>query len=208
MFDSREIPLQVDVPVRRQVILGRDMTVAGMDITAESTPPHDNPFGFENTGSLAAGALYLRGAFSEADLVTRGMHLGLCDDASDVALSGGVSQDHLLRLLADSDAPAAAERGYSLEDLAQNIEAGSNVIAFVNAAELWDRADEPSAIEANHAVLMESVVRDAGSEEIAGFFIRDPSSPTATFVDAAKATRMWLEAGGWQIVSSPLSGRL
>ena len=206
MSNFREVPLQVDVSVRREVIRGRDMTVAGVDMTAESTPQLSNPFGFENTSSLAAGALYLGRALSEGDLVTRGMHLGWCDDASDVALSGGVSQDHLLRLLANSDAPADSERGHSLEDLAQNIEAGSNVIAFVNAAELWDRADEPSMIEANHAVLIEGVARDALSEEITGFFIRDPSSPAPSFVDAAKVTRMWLEAGGWQIVSEPVSG--
>jgi hypothetical protein len=164
-----------------------------------------NPFGFENTASLAAAALYLRNALSESDLVARGLSLGLCDSARDATLSGGVSPDHLLRLLEDSRASSCAERGYSLEDLAQNIESGSRVIALVNAAELWDCVDEPSLIEANHAVLMEGVARDAQSEEIAGFFIREPASSGKGFVDADKVTRMWLDAGGWQIVSAPVS---
>lgn len=208
MSNSREVPLQIDVPVRREVALGREVTVAGaLDISEEADAERGNPFGFENTAGLAAGALYLGRARSEAELVARALNLGWCDSAPDAALSGGVSLDHLLRLLKDSDVPGYAERGYSLEDLAQNIEAGSNVIAFVNAGELWDSAAELSLTEANHAVLMESVARDAVSEEIAGFFLRDPSSSAGIFVDAAKANRMWLETGGWQIVSGS-SGRL
>jgi hypothetical protein len=204
MFNEREVPLRIDVPVHREVVLGREVTVAEAD-AGNDVAPRGNPFGFENTSSLGAGALYLRNARSESDLVARGLNLGLCDNARDAALSGGVSQDQLVRLLQDARAPGRVERGYSLEDMAQNIEAGSRVIALVNAAELWGCVDEPSLIEANHAVLMEGVARDAQSEEIAGFFIRDPAASAKAFVDADKVSRMWLDAGGWQIVSSPVS---
>jgi hypothetical protein len=207
MFNEHDVPVRIDVPVRREVVLGREVTVAATDMGDEATP-RGNSFGFENTSSLAAGAMYLRNAFSESDLVSRGLNLGFCDNTRDANLSGGVSQDQLVRLLEDSRVPGCAERGYSLEDMAQNIESGSSVVAFVNAGELWNRADEPSLIEANHAVLMEGVVRDAESEEITGFYIRDPASSGRSFVDADKVTRMWLDAGGWQIVSAPVSARL
>ena len=207
MFNDRDVSLRVDVPVRREFVLGREMTVATLaDAGDDPMASRGNSFGFENTASLAAAALYLKSAISESDLVSRGLNLGFCDRTRDTALSGGVSQEDLLRLLEDSQAPSRAERGYSLEDLAQNIESGSNVIAFVNAAELWDCVDETTLIDANHAVLIDGVARDAQSEEIAGFFVRDPATHGKTvFVNTNKVTRMWLDAGGWQIVSAPVA---
>ena len=76
----------------------------------------------------------------------------------------------------------------------------------MNAGELWGYVDEPSVIEANYAVLMEGVARDAQSGEISGFFLRDPAAPEkAALVDASTIARIWLNAGGWQIVPSQLS---
>ena len=115
MSNEHEVPLRIDVPVHREVVHGREVTVAGAD-TGDEIVSSGNSFGFGNTSSLEAGALYLRNALSESDLVARGLHLGLCDNAQDTALSGGVSQDHLGRLLEDARAPGCAERGYSLED--------------------------------------------------------------------------------------------
>lgn len=117
------------------------------------------------------------------------------------ALSGDVSQEDLSRLLSDCLAPTRAERGYSLEDLAQNVESGSRVIALVNAGELRNQVDGPTLTDANCAVVIEGVVRDAHSQEIYGFLVRDPTEPDrALFVDAARSGRMWLDTGGWQIV--------
>jgi len=207
MFSDREVPIRVDVPVRREIVLGREVTVATVPDAGDAAPaPRGNPFGFKNTVSLAAGALYLRSHSSESDLVARSLNLGFCNTAKDTALSGGVSQEDLLRLLADANVASQAECGYSLEDLAQNIESGLKVIAFVNAGELWGYVDEPSVIEANYAVLMEGVARDAQSGEISGFFLRDPAAPEkAALVDASTIARIWLNAGGWQIVPSQLS---
>jgi hypothetical protein len=202
MFNDYEVPLRIDVPVQREIVRGREVTVARAD-SGDEAPLLGNRFGFENTSSLEAAALYLRNPLYENDLLARGLNLGFCDNGRDAAFSGGISQDHLVRLLADARAPGCAERGYSLEDLAQNIESGAPVIALVNAAELWDCVDEPSLTEANHAVLIEGVVREIQSEEIAGFIIRDPDSSGNAFVDADKVTRMWLDAGGWQIVFAP-----
>ena len=210
MFNDREVPIRIDVPVRREVVAGREVRVATVPDAGDEAPgaPRGNPLRSLRIrrAPWRVAALYSPKAGSKSDLVARGLNLGLCDSASDAAFSGGVSQDHLLRLLEDSDAPGAAERGYSLEDLAQIIESGSKVFAFVNAAELWNCVDEPSLIEANHAVLLEGVARDAQSDEIAGFFLRDPaSSDTPVFVEADKIARMWLDAGGRQIVSAPFS---
>ena len=203
MFDNREIPLHVDVPVRREILGGREVTVARVTDApgAKALAERGNVFGFGNTASLAAGSLFSSSAVSEADLVSHSVNQGVCNAGQDVALSGGVSQEDLVNLLADFRVSGRAERGYSLEDLAQTLEAGSRVIAFVNAGELWDTVDEPSLIGANSAVVMEGVARDAQSQEICAFLMRDPARPEQEiFVDADKTMRAWLDAGGWQIV--------
>jgi len=204
MLENREVPLQIDVPVRHERLDGRDVTIAcaaDAGTNPEARPVGANPFGFESTTSLATVALYLGGTVSESELVSLGLSRGLCSRSEDSALSGGVSQEDLLRLLSECRAPGRSERGYSLEDLAQSVESGSRVIAFVNAGELWDRSDEPSLGEANCAVVIEGVARDALSQEICGFLVRDPTAPaTPLFVDALRTGRMWLDAGGWQIV--------
>jgi hypothetical protein len=199
MFDNSEIPLRIDVPVRADVVAGRDVTIAGVESAADT--PRGNDLGYGNTASLAAGALYLRGV-SERDLVDRGETLGLCNHAGDAAFSGGISQEDLSRLLSEADVPSRVERGYSLEDLAQNIEGGAKVIAFVNAGELWDSVEDVSRIEGNYPVLVEGVARDPQSQEIVGFVVRDPGAHGPAFVDAAKVERSWLDAGGWQIAPS------
>lgn len=203
MFEDREMPLEVDLPVRHELLDGREVTLACVpDTTAhEAAPAGANAFGFASTTGLATVALYLGGAVSESELVSLGLSTGLCSRSSDSALSGGVSQEDLLRLLSDCRAPARAERGHSLEDLAQSVESGSRVIAFVNAGELWGQADDPSLSDANCAVVIEGVARDAQSQEICGFLMRDPTAPDrSVFVDAARTGRMWLDTGGWQIV--------
>jgi hypothetical protein len=203
MFDNREIPLHVDVPVRREILGGREVTVARVTDApgAEALAPRGNVFRFGNTASLVAGSLFSSSAVSEADLVSRSVDQGVCNTGQDVALAGGVSQEDLVNLLADFRVSGRAERGYSLEDLAQPLEAGSRVIAFVNAGELWDTVYEPSLIGANSAVVMEGVARDARSQEICAFLMRDPARPEQEiFVDADKTMRAWLDAGGWQIV--------
>jgi hypothetical protein len=204
MFKDHEIPVRIDVPVRAEIVNGREVTIAGADTTGDLPPAlRGNSYGYGNTASLAAGALYLLGGVSEGDLVNRGVDLGICNRVQDAAFSGGVSQDDLSRLLSETDAPNQLERGYSLEDLAQNIESGSKVIAFVNAGELWDSVVDISRSEGDYSVLIEGVARDAQSQEITGFLVRDPAAPDRpAFVDAAKVTRSWLDAGGWQIVPS------
>ena len=207
MFEDREIPLQIDIPTRREWLDGREVTIASVaDAPGEEVSPAGaNPYGFASTTSLAAGALYLGSAVSEGDLLSLGLSRGFCNLSSEAALSGGVSQEDLLRLLAHSDSPGQAQRGHSLEDLAQTIESGSKVIAFVNAGELWDQADGPGLSEANRAVVIEGVARDAQSQQICGFLVRDPATPgRPAFADSARTTRMWLDTGGWQIVPSHL----
>lgn len=202
MFKDHEVPVRIDVPVRTEVVNGREVAIARADTAGdEPAAPRGNSFGYGNTASLAAGALYLRSAVSEGDLVSRGVILGICNRVEDTAFSGGVSPDDLARLLSESAAANQVERGYSLEDLAQNIESGSKVIAFVNAGELWDSVVDVSRIEGNYPVLVEGVARDPQSQEILGFLVRDPAAPgRPEFVDAGKLTRSWLDAGGWQIV--------
>jgi hypothetical protein len=161
MFADRERLLEIDIPVRRELLQGREVTIACVPDTVARE---------------AASAI-------------------------DTALSGEVSQEDLLRLLSDCQAPARAERGYSLEDLAQNVEAGSGVIALVNAGEFSDCVDGPTLTDANCAVVIEGVARDAHSQEICGFLVRDPTAPDrSVFVDSARTGRMWLDSGGWQIV--------
>jgi hypothetical protein len=204
MFEHHEIPVRIDVPVRTEVVNGREVTIAGADTADDrASAMRGNSHGYGNTASLAAGALFLRSAASESDLVSRGVTLGLCTRAADSRFSGGVSADDLARLLRESNAANQVERGYSLEDLAQDIEAGARIIAFVNSGELWDSVVDVSGIEANYPVLVEGVARDAHSQEIAGFLVRDPAAGGGpAFVDADRLARSWLDAGGWQIVPS------
>jgi hypothetical protein len=165
MHDHREIPLTVDAPVRRELLDGREVSIA-----------------------IAAGMPGEEAGYASLDTVRA---------------AGAVSQEELLRALSEHGAFVCAERGHSLEDLAQEIESGWKVIAFVNAGELWDRTDDPSLGGANHAVVVEGVVRDAHSQELCGFMALDPAvSDCAAFLSAEKAVRVWMDAGGWMIVPS------
>jgi len=131
MFEDRERLLQIDLPVRRERLQGREVTVACVPDTAarEVRPAGANAFGFAGTTGLATVALYLGGNVSENELVSLGLSRGLCSRADAGALSGGVSQEGLLHLLSDCRAPARAERGYSLEDLAQSVESWRGTFA-------------------------------------------------------------------------------
>lgn len=93
--------------------------------------------------------------------------------------------------------PARVDRGYSLEDLAQQIEHGRGVIALVNLGLL---RDNPAALdngEANHAVLVLGLVRERKSMALLEARIFDPgSSVPVRPIGAAELERCWLDAGG------------
>jgi hypothetical protein len=98
--------------------------------------------------------------------------------------------------------PAAVEHGHSLEDLAQAVEAGWGVVAFVNSGGLWGRPDALGSGEADRAVLVTAVARDARHGELSGGYLRDPTRAGAgAFVPADVLDAAWLGAGGMLVVA-------
>jgi hypothetical protein len=98
--------------------------------------------------------------------------------------------------------PAAVENGHALEDLAQEVEAGWGVVAFVNSGELWGRPDALGNGEADRAILVAAVARDPTQGELLGLYARDPDGPAeGVFVPADRLEASWLGCGGVFVVA-------
>lgn len=97
---------------------------------------------------------------------------------------------------------AALEQGHSLEDLAQAVEAGWGVVAFVNSGELWNRADTLTNGDPDRAVLVSALARHPQQGELMGIYVSEPAREAANrFVPAETLEAAWLNAGGVFIVA-------
>ncbi len=177
--------LEADVPARPAVLPdGREVLLLGEPQRWDApAPPGDS--------SRACGALLL-------------LALGEAPPAAEAepSVSG------LAAWLRAAGVAAAVEEGHSPEDLAQAVEAGWGVIAFVNAGALWGRSDALGGGESDRAVLVTAVARGKRDGGLVGAYVRDPArTGPAAFVASEALAAAWLHAGGlFVVVSESRSG--
>lgn len=176
-------------------------------LTSFAHPPGINRYGFGATSALVVGAQSLRRRgelVSEQSLVEEALTHALCTVLDETHLSGDVTVAGLQELLQAHGTRTALQRGHSLEDLAQPIETGADILVLVNAGELWCEALGFDMGSTNHIVAVTGVYRDANDGAIVGVTLTDPFQPEASHVvDAKTAERSWLATGGFLLVLEP-----
>jgi hypothetical protein len=176
-------------------------------LTSFAHPPGTNRYGFGATSALVVGAQSLRRRgelVSEQSLVEDALTHALCTVLDETHLSGDVTVAGLQKLLQAHGTRTALQRGHSLEDLAQQIEMGADVLILVNAGELWRDALGFDMGSTNHLVAVTGVYRDANHGAIVGVTLTDPVQPAASrVVDASTAEGSWLATGGCMLVLEP-----
>jgi hypothetical protein len=116
--------------------------------------------------------------------------------------AGELSAGGMAAWLEGAGIRASFERGCSLEDLAQSVESDLAAVAFVNSGELWGEPDLFGNGEADRAVLVTGVARDAARGAVVGAFVNDPRARRmGALVGAAALEHAWLDAGGALLVA-------
>jgi Peptidase_C39 like family len=169
----------------------------------------DNDLGFQNDCGLVSCQDVLRQfgiLVTESDIVHHAVENGECQIADNPETSGGSSLQEQANLLTDYGIPAYAESGYSLEDLASQVEHGHGTIAAVNSGALWNDPGSYDNGEPNHAITITGVARDPYTNQIQGFYINDSAPPeSAEFVKADAMEIAWLPYGiGGCLVTGPV----
>jgi hypothetical protein len=195
-----------------------DMTPDGLEVlkigdlneTAEFISHQgDNAYHFKGTCGLVSCANVLREFglnVDENDVVRHAAtNLECVVYPNDFESSGGTVPESDVRLLGDYGVAAHVETDKSLEGLAANVEAGHGVIIGVNAGLLWDDAKYFEHGQANHAITVHGVARDAVTGEVVGFYVTDSGRSDAAdadrFISATTMELCHLMAGGTCVVT-------
>lgn len=161
----------------------------GRDCTVFDSPFDPNPGRICNQGSAypdgpqstcglcSSGSIINKagGNVNERSMVNFAWNSQLCDD------HGYTSADSITSLLTLSGVPASNTSGTSLDDLAGLVEQGRGVILGVDARRL-----DPDFYQRHggHAIVLESIIRDAHTGEIEAFVVAD--SNRSSSVDAVR----------------------
>ncbi len=204
---------QSEVPRRSDVSDdGREVVIIG-DVEKFKDYNHEqgqNEFGFLGTCGLVSCEDILKQfgkKVTENDIVKYAIDHHFCWTEPPRGEQGGTTVNDQVAILQGHGVPAASERGLSLDDLAARVEAGKGVITEVNAYVLWDKRLAPRFYkDANHAIVVTGVQRDAKTGKIDGFFINDSGNfdhgnGSGRFVDAKKFQKMWVDVGGTAVVT-------
>lgn len=106
------------------------------------------------------------------------------------------------RILSDYGVPAHAEDGQPIERLAVAVQRGHGVIAMVNAGVLWSDPRVLGHGQANHAVTITGIARDAYDGALQGFYINDSGNgQSAQFVSAHLMTTAFEHEGGFCVLT-------
>ena len=106
------------------------------------------------------------------------------------------------RILGDYGVPAHPDQARSIEWLAGAVQLGHGVIAGVNAGVLWSNPRNLGTGEANHAITVTGVARDAGDGALLGFFINDSGTgKSAQFLGCHVMVTAFLRTGGYCVIT-------
>ena len=131
------------------------------------------PTGPQDTcGCCSGGSIVNKagGKATEHRMVALAWNNGLCDN------DGFMTADAVSRLLGLAGVPASSTSGTSLNDLAESVEQGHGVIIAVNAKRFDPTFYRRSG---GHALVLESVVRDADTNEILEYVVVDSNRDTS-----------------------------
>ncbi|HEX5416282.1 MAG TPA: C39 family peptidase [Chloroflexota bacterium] len=186
---------------------GREIVIYG-DAEGDSAFNHqqgDNPYGVQgDCGLVSCQDVLLQNGVSvtEAEVIEHAAENGECViDPNDPEMSGGTSPESQAELLRDYGIDANAESGDTIDDLADNIQSGKQVIIGVNAGILWNDAQYYENGQANHAITVTAVVRDEQTGQILGVVVNDSGDGQTKFVDAATLQAAWCDTGGQCVVA-------
>jgi Peptidase_C39 like family len=203
----------IDVPEQPGTLPDGSPSLTIGDVQGDAAFNHqqgDNPYGFQEDCGLVSCQDVLNQfgvPVGEGDVVGHAIQNGECTVLSgDPTDSGGTSADQQAQILTDYGAPAHAETGQSLEQLAQDVEQGHGTIIEVNAGVLWDDPQHVEGGGANHAVTVTGVARDPQTGDIQGFYINDSGTgQSAEFVPAQTMTTAWQDTGGTCVVTDAVN---
>jgi len=187
---------------------GRQVTIYG-DAETDSRFNHhqgDNPYGVQgDCGLVSCQDILLQHGLSvtEADVVKHAAENGECVvDPNDPEASGGTSPESQAQVLRDYGIDAHAESGDTIDQLADDIQSGKQVIIGVNAGVLWNDSRYYENGQANHAITVTAVVRDQQTGEVLGVIVNDSGDGQTKFVDADTLQQAWVDTGGQAVVAS------
>lgn len=165
----------------------------------------DNPYGIKgDCGLVAAQDVLLQHGISvtEADVVKHAAQSGEAVITNNPEQSGGTSPESQAQLLRDYGVDAHVEKGDSIDQLADHIQKGQQVIIGVNAGVLWNDSRYYENGQANHAVTVTAVVRDQQTGQVLGVVVNDSGDGRTKFVDADTLKRAWSDTGGQSVVAN------
>jgi len=208
LYDYSGDTQTADVPTTTDVLPdGRTVVIYG-DAEGDTRFNHhqgDNPYGVKgDCGLVSCQDVLLQHGINvtEADVVKHAAQNGECVIASNPEQSGGTSPESQAQLLRDYGVDAHAEKGDSIDQLANHIEKGQQVIIGVNAGVLWNDSRYYENGQANHAVTVTAVVRDQQTGQVLGVVLNDSGDGRTKFVDANTLTQAWTNTGGQCVVAN------
>lgn len=155
------------------------------------------PTGPQNTcGCCSSGTIINKagGNTNEHDMVAFAWNNGFCDN------DGFTTANTITDILTTSGVPSTNTSGTKLENLASYVEQGRGVIIAVNARRFDSDLYRQSG---GHAVVLESVIRDAQTHEILEYVVvdsnRDNSVNAARRVPAQRLERAFRDLGNQSI---------
>lgn len=155
------------------------------------------PTGPQNTcGCCSSGTIINKagGNTNEHDIVAFAWNNGFCDN------DGFTTANTISDILTSSGVPSSNTSGTRLENLASYVEQGRGVIIAVNA-----RRFDPALYRqaGGHAIVLESVIRDAQTNEILEYVVvdsnRENSVDAVRRVDAHRLERAFNDLGSQSI---------
>ena len=140
---------------------------------------------------------------SEADLVRHALACGeLHIEIGQPDASGWTYPGEQAAILGDYGVPAHPDLAPSLEWLAGAVQLGHGIIIGVNAGVLWNNPGNLGTGEANHAVTVTGIARDAGDNALLGFYVNDSGTGlSAQFVSCQLMTAAFMRTGGYCVIT-------
>lgn len=125
---------------------------------------------------------------------------------------GGTPMADMDKLLETHGVPTETHENGTLDDLTAQLDAGNKLIVSVDASEIWEAGQDPTADDAldvpapgmgaDHAVQVAGIVDTPNGQMVV---LNDPGSPDGqgTMVPADEFTNAWADSGSFYVAAGP-----